>query len=86
MHVLRLLRFIVNDTPRNQQPSLNRSLVVKNKSVIICNLEIKQQRGTFSIYRLSFTIKLNWDTCMASSVNGWQLAKMKKSIPDMSLP
>ena len=28
----------------------------------------------------------DWFVSLKFAVNGWQLAKMKKSIPDMSLP
>ena len=32
-----------------------------------------------------FSVKL-WTIWVSEAINGWQLAKMKKSIPDMSLP
>ena len=37
--------------------------------------------------RLCFTYRLqNIRSYTSAVINGWQLAKMKKSIPDMSLP
>ena len=53
-------------------------------------MQNRQEEGNSLFYHLSLMgpgeqLRYMVYTCM-NTVNGWQLAKMKKSIPDMSLP
>ena len=72
--------FLISQICRNfnlLQMVLNRTLEVK-----VCGLLIITLLTYYFFYWSLFHIRTN----KRSTVNGWQLAKMKKSIPDMSLP
>ena len=57
--------------------------IVYTSLIIIAFQNIQQLEHNVSPQKFTFdTFRLGSKTCF----NGWQLAKMKKSIPDMSLP